>query len=50
MAALCFDSQRSMNIGILLLGQYFKNISSLALLQTMEKTATAILSSATSLK
>ena len=26
MAALCFNSQRSMNIGILLLGQLFKNI------------------------
>ena len=26
MAALCFSSQRRMNIGILLLGQYFKNL------------------------
>ena len=50
MAAPCFSSQRRMNIGILLLGQKFKNLMLVGTTTDNGKTAMAILSSATSLK
>ena len=50
MAAMCFSSQRRMNIGILLLGQLFKNIKLVSTTTDNGKTTKAIFSSATSLK
>ena len=50
MATLCFSSQRRMNIDILLLGQLFKNIKLVGTTTDNGKTATTILSPATSLR